>query len=62
MDRNGSPAKVGSPVKSCVFIASFRGFMNTAFTFHYMPETHFRSGIEGETSSFHPENFLSPGK
>jgi hypothetical protein len=45
--------KNGSPAKTC-FFASLKGFTHTASTFHYMPETHFRSGIEGGTLSFHP--------
>jgi hypothetical protein len=45
---------IGPPAKSGVFIASFRGFTNTASTFHRLPETRFQTGIEGEMSSFHP--------
>jgi hypothetical protein len=50
----------GSPAKSCVFIASFRGFTYTASTFHHMPETLFQCGIEGGTWSFHRRSFVSP--
>jgi hypothetical protein len=50
----------GSPAKPCVFIASFRGFTYTAFTFHHMPETLFQCGIKGETCSFHRYGFVSP--
>jgi hypothetical protein len=49
----------GSPANPCVFIALFKGFTYTASTFHQAPETRSRSGIAGETSSFHPWNFPS---
>jgi hypothetical protein len=43
------------------FIASFRRFTYTAFTFHHMPETLSQCGTEGETCSFHLSfTFLSP--
>jgi hypothetical protein len=47
--------------KTLCFIVSFRRFTYTAFTFHHMPETRSRRGIEGETCSFHRCSFVPPG-